>query len=172
MDHIIKRTRTQGAYDRGPLFKLDYSSLDLLFPPSKHYDLLASVREVSWILFVFRNYRSYQKEGRAISWQKRPVSEKDLRGVLQELGDQFSNLLDHQLFVLWFARAMLTSTEEEAAGTLTGVARDKGIDAIYIDDGTKGVFLIQGKYRKGIGKRTEKRDEVWFLSALLQSPSW
>lgn len=39
MDHLIKRTATGGAKEKGPLFKIDASALSMLFPPSQTYDL-------------------------------------------------------------------------------------------------------------------------------------
>lgn len=39
VDHLIKRTKTGGAREKGPLFKIKPNSLDLLFPPSKKYSL-------------------------------------------------------------------------------------------------------------------------------------
>jgi len=41
VDHLIKRTPTGGGAEKGPLFKLKDNSLNLLFPPSNKYDLLA-----------------------------------------------------------------------------------------------------------------------------------
>ena len=42
MDHLIKRKPGGGAKEKGPLFKIEASSLGLLFPPPVHYDLLAA----------------------------------------------------------------------------------------------------------------------------------
>jgi len=41
VDHLIKRNAKGSASERGPLFKIKPNSLDLLFPPSKIYNLLA-----------------------------------------------------------------------------------------------------------------------------------
>lgn len=40
MDHLIKRTASGGAKEKGPLFKINSSALELLFPPSKTYALI------------------------------------------------------------------------------------------------------------------------------------
>jgi len=40
MDHLIKRTETGGAKEKGPIFKIKPNGLDLLFPPSNTYNLL------------------------------------------------------------------------------------------------------------------------------------
>ncbi|MEP3524797.1 MAG: MvaI/BcnI family restriction endonuclease [Hyphomicrobiales bacterium] len=39
MDHLIKRTPSGGAKEKGPLFKINSTSLELLFPPSRTYEL-------------------------------------------------------------------------------------------------------------------------------------
>ena len=41
VDHLIKRGPTGRGAEKGPLFKLKDNSLNLLFPPSNKYDLLA-----------------------------------------------------------------------------------------------------------------------------------
>jgi len=41
LDYPIKRLSTGAVIDKGSNFKLKSSCLDLLFPPSNHYDLLA-----------------------------------------------------------------------------------------------------------------------------------
>ncbi|MDA9057222.1 MvaI/BcnI family restriction endonuclease [Flavobacteriaceae bacterium] len=41
VDHLIKRSPTGRGSEKGPLFKLKDNSLNLLFPPSNKYDLLA-----------------------------------------------------------------------------------------------------------------------------------
>lgn len=40
LDHLIKRTKTGGAAEKGPIFKMKPNSLDLLFPPSQIYSLI------------------------------------------------------------------------------------------------------------------------------------
>ncbi|WP_290494193.1 MvaI/BcnI family restriction endonuclease [Hyphomonas sp. UBA4494] len=42
MDHLIKRKPPGSAKEKGPLFKIEASSLNLLFPAPRHYDLLAA----------------------------------------------------------------------------------------------------------------------------------
>lgn len=39
MDHLIKRTPSGGAKEKGPIFKIKPDSVGLLFPPSQIYDL-------------------------------------------------------------------------------------------------------------------------------------
>ena len=40
MDHLIKRNAKGRVSEKGPLFKINSPSLELLFPPSKTYALL------------------------------------------------------------------------------------------------------------------------------------
>lgn len=41
LDHLIKRKVTGSVVEKGPIFKIKPNSLDLLFPPSQSYNLLA-----------------------------------------------------------------------------------------------------------------------------------
>jgi hypothetical protein len=40
LDHLIKRTPSGGAKEKGPIFKINPNALSLLFPPSQKYDLV------------------------------------------------------------------------------------------------------------------------------------
>ena len=40
MDHLIKRTKTGGAKEKGPIFKIKPEGIELLFPPSECYSLI------------------------------------------------------------------------------------------------------------------------------------
>jgi hypothetical protein len=40
LDHLIKRTKTGGTAEKGPIFKIKPKATDLLFPPSLSYNLL------------------------------------------------------------------------------------------------------------------------------------
>ncbi len=40
MDHLIKRTATGGAKEKGPIFKIKPQGIELLFPPSESYSLV------------------------------------------------------------------------------------------------------------------------------------
>ncbi len=97
---------------------------------------------------------------------KSQIGEADLRREIAEYGDQFSNLESDQLFVLFFLRAFVTENVSEAVAALCGGSGDKGTDAILVDDGAQIVFLVQGKYRKGIGEKAEPRNDVISFAAL------
>ena len=88
------------------------------------------------------------------------LTAKDLRGELNDFHERFPRLGYDQLFVLWFLRVFVTENESDAAQALTGGAKDKGVDAVLIDDRTKSVFIAQGKYREKIAVKTEGRADV------------
>ncbi len=83
-----------------------------------------------------------------------------LKAQLNELGQKYSRLSAEDLFVMWFLRAYLTDDPETAAKAITNGPKDKGLDAVLIDDSARGVFLVQGKYHKSLYKNSEKRTDV------------
>lgn len=85
---------------------------------------------------------------------------KDLHIALQELGERYSHFDDDDLFVLWFLRAYVTESDDRAAESITGGSKDKGVDALLVDDAARAVFVVQGKYRKQLASKTEGRSEV------------
>lgn len=88
------------------------------------------------------------------------VTERDLRRQLLELGERHPKLAEDDLFVLWFLRAFLTDTEDEARKALCGGANEKGVDAALIDDASKNISLVQGKLRRKVGAKAEKRADI------------
>ena len=74
---------------------------------------------------------------------EKPPTENDLRDQLHELREHFPKLKDDELFLVWFLRAFITESEDEAVKSLTGISRDKGIDAVFIDEPARIVFIIQ-----------------------------
>src|SRR4051794_28324348 len=92
------------------------------------------------------------------------VDLSELKAELTELGGVFPNLPDTELFVLWFVRAFLVDSPEVARQALTGGSNDKGVDAVFIDEQARRVFVIQGKYRQGGGP--EGRTDVMQLAGL------
>ncbi len=102
-----------------------------------------------------------------------PVDESHLNRELGDFGEKYPKLEDHEIFVAWFLRAYITEAEEVAVTALTGASNDKGIDAILTDDAAEIVFIVQGKYRKGIAAKNETRNDVVSfaqLAAILTSP--
>ena len=95
------------------------------------------------------------------------LTENDLRRELSEYRERFSSLGDDELFVLWFVRAFLTESEAEAAASeCADEYGDKSVDAVLIDDSARIVFVIQGKYRKALGAKTEHRGDVLAFAQL------
>ena len=88
------------------------------------------------------------------------VDEKDLRRELTDFEERYPKLADDQLFVLWFLRAFVIEDDDQAANALVGGPRDKGVDAVLIDERAKVVFLVQGKYRQDLNGKTESRGDV------------
>ena len=97
---------------------------------------------------------------------EQPLTESDLRKELGELRDRFPKLPDDELFVAWFLRAFITEHEDEAMESLTGTTGDKGIDALFIDEPSRIVFIIQGKYRQKLGVKQESRQDVLAFAQL------
>ena len=98
--------------------------------------------------------------------QKQQLTSNDLKAALDDIAERFSTLPIDDLFVLWFLRAYITESEDKAAEAVSGGARDKGIDALFIDDAARSVFVVQGKYHKILGKVTEKRTDVVSLAEI------
>lgn len=89
-----------------------------------------------------------------------PLTENDLKRELDDLHERFHVLGDDELFVTWFLRAFVTEDECAAVDALTGEAGDKSNDAVFINDESKTVFLVQGKYHQPIGSKNESRSDV------------
>ena len=88
------------------------------------------------------------------------LTEHDLRRELHEYRERYPKLGDDELFVLWFLRAFVTESEADAASALCGGPRDKSVDAVLIDEPARIVFVVQGKYRKTLAKKSEHRGDV------------
>jgi hypothetical protein len=88
------------------------------------------------------------------------LTETDLRREIAEFRDRYPRLGDDELFVLWFLRAFVTDSESSAAEALCGGSRDKGVDAVLVDDPARVVFVVQGKYRRSVAQKAEHRGDV------------
>jgi hypothetical protein len=88
------------------------------------------------------------------------LTEDNLRRELHEFKDRYPKLADDELFVLWFLRAFVAEDEGSAASALCGGPRDKGVDAVLIDDPARIVVIIQGKYRQKVAANAEHRGDV------------
>jgi hypothetical protein len=99
--------------------------------------------------------------------QDRP-SLAELKAEIKELGERYPSLKEDDLFVLWFLRAYITDDEHLASQAIAGGPNDKGIDAVFVDHKARAVFVIQGKYRQQIAKKTESRSDVMGFVGLAQ----
>lgn len=88
------------------------------------------------------------------------LTETDLRREISEFRDRYPKLGDDELFVLFFLRAFVAEDEPAAAAGLCGGPRDKGVDAVLIDDPARIVFVVQGKYRQKVAAKNEHRGDV------------
>jgi len=73
---------------------------------------------------------------------------------------------DGQRFIAWFLRNIHNLDPIEAKDCITDGAGDKQIDAIYIDNASSIVYIIQGKYYSGASMSAEPLREV--LSSWVQ----
>lgn len=67
---------------------------------------------------------------------------------------------DGQRFVAWYLRNIHNLDTLEAKSCMTDGAGDKQIDAVYIDDQTATIYIIQGKFYKGDAVDAEPLREV------------
>src|SRR5574341_417415 len=88
------------------------------------------------------------------------LTAKDLNRELKELEERYPKLTYDDLFILWFLHAYVTESELRAVEALCGGSGEKDVDAILIDDQARAVVIVQGKYRKGINRRTEHRQAL------------
>lgn len=72
-------------------------------------------------------------------------------------------------FVHWFLQAFLVPDAESAAKAVTGVSHDKGVDAIFIDDDVKKVFILQGKFHQSLNAPLESRSDILAFTQLASS---
>jgi hypothetical protein len=85
---------------------------------------------------------------------------KDLRAELADFEDRHPQLSADDLFLAWFMRAYITDDEDAAVEALAGGARDKSIDAIFVDHAARTVFVVQAKYRRALEAKTEQRNDL------------
>jgi len=91
---------------------------------------------------------------------------QDFSKEVLEIRDRNPKLSLDNAFVAWAIRALIIDEESRAVDSLKGGARDRGIDALYIDHESRIVFVIQGKYHQGPKIVSEKRNDVIALADL------
>src|SRR5712692_10625950 len=94
------------------------------------------------------------------------LTDRDLRLQLEDMQSSYPRLKYHELFLLWFLHAMVTEDLTKAVGALTGNPKDKGADAILLDERAKLAFLVQGKYHGTVNSGNEHRADVIGFTSL------
>jgi hypothetical protein len=89
----------------------------------------------------------------------------DLKKEVLEIMDRYPHLSPDNAFIAWFLRAFVTQNEEEAIAAVKGGAGDKSTDGVYIDDKSRLVFIVQGKYHQH-SEPTASRSDVLALADL------
>ena len=97
---------------------------------------------------------------------------KDLRESPENVGARLGARFDEaRCFVLWFMLANFFSSKDEkqARATITDGPRDKGADAILIDDESRKVFVVQAKYHQPpLASQLEPANHLELFSNLRQ----
>jgi hypothetical protein len=88
------------------------------------------------------------------------LTDRDLRLQVEEMGTAYPRLEYHEVFLAWFLHAIVTEDVTKAVGALTGNPKDKGVDAILVDDRAKLAFVVQGKYHGKVNSVAEHRADV------------
>src|SRR5947199_146537 len=95
----------------------------------------------------------------------------ELKVQVDEIRDRHSTLQPDQAFVAWFLQAIVpesTNEDQSISDALTGGSGDKNLDAIYIANDPKTVFLVQGKYQLRGRPAPEKRSDLVAFAQLAQ----
>ncbi|MCX7407191.1 MAG: AIPR family protein [Planctomycetales bacterium] len=92
----------------------------------------------------------------------------ELKKELSEIDPRYGKLPDEDRFVMWFLLAEWGASEEEAANAITNGSNDKGIDALLIDETSRTVCVVQGKYRQKVGEKSEGSKDVDELFTVVQ----
>lgn len=91
----------------------------------------------------------------------------DFYDEIEQVLSQFPSFSDDDAFVYWYV-FYFTGNEQISESALTGVQNDKGIDAIWIDDDSQTINILQGKFRKHWGKHSENRNDLFDLLKIVE----
>ena len=91
-----------------------------------------------------------------------------LKREINELRRHYPVLKDEDLFLVWFLRAYVTEDLNLGAKAVTNGPRDKGIDAVFIDDSSRSIFIVQSKYRYSLKGKNESRHDVLGFAQIAQ----
>ncbi|MFV2057882.1 MAG: AIPR family protein [Thiohalomonadales bacterium] len=97
----------------------------------------------------------------------------ELKRSIREIQSDYPELKPDQAFVLWFLQAFVIDDPAVALKAVAGGANDKNMDAIYVDDVVRSVYIVQGKYRRNFNKRESRSDLIAFsqIATLLNGSS-
>ena len=90
---------------------------------------------------------------------KNELTINDINDQLDEFSILYPSFKREDLFIIWFLRAYVTDDVELAARSVTNGKSDKGVDAVFVDDRSDIVFIIQSKFRQKYSV-IEKRSEI------------
>jgi len=84
-----------------------------------------------------------------------------LAGEIEAIKEKNPKLADDNAFVYWFLSAYLLDSDDSQLikNCILGAKGDINIDAMYIDEKNKKIFLVQTKYRD-TDRATEKRNDI------------
>ncbi len=88
------------------------------------------------------------------------LTQADLKREMDDMQSRYPRLRHPEIFVAWFMRAFVTADEQSAITSLCGGPHDKGIDALLIDDKSRKVFIVQGKYHGKLMVNTETHADM------------
>lgn len=94
------------------------------------------------------------------------LTQVDLKREIDDLQSRHTRMDYREVFVAWFLRAFVTADERSAISALCGGSRDKDVDAVLIDDNSRKVFIVQGKYRSKLMSSSENRPDVMSFANL------
>jgi hypothetical protein len=97
------------------------------------------------------------------------VNEKDLKAEIEDIRERFPKLKADDIFVAWFMKCYITDTELDGIASLVGGSGDKSLDAVYIDDTARKVFVVQGKYHQKVSRSTERRSDILAFADIARS---
>jgi hypothetical protein len=92
--------------------------------------------------------------------KRKELTALDLKQELKDWQGRFPSRKEDELFVAWSLRALVVEEDGEAVKSLTGGSGDKDADAVFIDERAKIVYILQGKYRRGIREKAESRKDL------------
>lgn len=79
-----------------------------------------------------------------------------------------NNMQDYNAFIFWFIEVVFGLSPSKILDAICDGARDKGIDAVIIDDRERNVIIIQSKYER-LGQRVQIKDSEIKLFATVKS---